>query len=335
MRDYVFVCYAREDETFVLTLAANLKDRGLDVWLDQWNIPAGTDWDMAIDDALYDCTTFLIVLSPAAVRSREVRGELRTALDENKTIIPVLYKQCRIPRQLRLMQYVDFRTRGADNQAALTQIVQAAPTAGDGAADTPAPSAPIDTSQLWRQRTDWESQLGDAFGVEDDQPVETVEEWPEFYEQKEWWLALVLLPLLGIGGAYLAHLLLRIGFGWIGVELIPLGDAWLPLGLTGLVWGIIYLLAATLEGDVGIELFFPVLGPYGDIFDFYELGDVLRGVLSALPINLLISWGGAHLLAFALAYFIDVSTGTTFIYIVFAVLTLDGMRRYIGWYVFL
>jgi formylglycine-generating enzyme required for sulfatase activity len=125
MGDHVFICYARQDQDFVLKLAANLKERGVPVWLDQWDIPASADWDLTIDNALYDCAQFLIVLSPAARASREVRGELRTALDENKLIVPVLYQTCRIPRQLRLIQHVDFTACGPDDGAALGQVLGA------------------------------------------------------------------------------------------------------------------------------------------------------------------------------------------------------------------
>jgi formylglycine-generating enzyme required for sulfatase activity len=125
MGDHVFICYAREDEDFVLRLAANLKQRGVPVWLDQWNIPPSADWDLTIDDALYDCARFLIILSPAAVASPEVRGELRTALDESKPILPVLYQACRIPRQLRLIQRIDFTSSGPDNATLLGQVLRA------------------------------------------------------------------------------------------------------------------------------------------------------------------------------------------------------------------
>jgi formylglycine-generating enzyme required for sulfatase activity len=127
MRDHVFICYARKDQDFVLKLAANLKERGVRVWLDQWDIPIppGDDWDLTIDNALYDCAQFLIVLSPAAVASDEVRRELRTALDENKPIVPVLYQTCRIPRRLKLIQHVDFTACGPDDGAALGQVLRA------------------------------------------------------------------------------------------------------------------------------------------------------------------------------------------------------------------
>jgi len=125
MNKCVFVCYAREDEKFALGLAANLKKRGVLVWLDQWNISSSSDWDRAIDDALRDSSHLLIVLSPASVESPEVRGELRMALDLQKSIIPVLHQHCEIPRRLRLLQFVDFISRQPDDRTALERTLAA------------------------------------------------------------------------------------------------------------------------------------------------------------------------------------------------------------------
>lgn len=121
---HTFVCYAREDETFVLKLATDLKASGANIWLDQWNIPSGADWDYEIDKALYDCHRFLIILSPTAVESKEVRSELRTALDEGKHIVPVLYQACRIPRRLKLIQHVDFASGKSDGETNLKQLLR-------------------------------------------------------------------------------------------------------------------------------------------------------------------------------------------------------------------
>lgn len=123
--EHTFVCYARDDAEFVLALASELKAAGVNVWLDQWDIPSGEDWDQEIDKALDDCRHFLIVLSPEAVNSEEVRSELRTALNGRKRIVPVLYKACRIPRRLTLIQYTDFTPAGPGRGAALKQIVRA------------------------------------------------------------------------------------------------------------------------------------------------------------------------------------------------------------------
>lgn len=124
MSDHVFICYAREDQAFVLQLGENLKGRGVPVWLDQWNIPVGSDWDRSIDNAICDCAKFIIVLSAQAVESREVRGELRIALNKNKPIIPVIHSACQIPRQLLIIQYVDFTSRSPDDEAALRQLLR-------------------------------------------------------------------------------------------------------------------------------------------------------------------------------------------------------------------
>jgi formylglycine-generating enzyme required for sulfatase activity len=124
MSDHVFFCYVREDEQFVLQLAGNLRVKGVPIWLDQWNIPPGADWDRSIDDAIYNCADFIIILSPQALESTEVRGELRTALDEKKHIIPVIRYACRVPRQLRTIQYIDFSSRDPDDQAALTRLLR-------------------------------------------------------------------------------------------------------------------------------------------------------------------------------------------------------------------
>lgn len=116
---HTFVCYARDDEAVVLDVAAGLRDRGVPVWVDQWNIEAGADWSLAIEAALHTCTNVLIVLSPEAVTSDEVRGELRIALDSRKRIIPLLYRPCdHIPGPLRLRQHLDF-TRFADRRDSL------------------------------------------------------------------------------------------------------------------------------------------------------------------------------------------------------------------------
>lgn len=124
--DFVFISYDRDDdEEFALQLAAKIKEHGVNVWVDQWNLEPSEDWDRSIDDALNRCARFLIVLSPSSVDSDEVRGELRFALDEKKPIVPVLYKDCSIPRRLRLTQHADFRTRSLDDEAEMNELLKA------------------------------------------------------------------------------------------------------------------------------------------------------------------------------------------------------------------
>ena len=118
----VFVSYSREDSNFALQLAKDLKTEGLVVWIDQQSIEPGQDWDNAIEEALIRCTHIVLVLSPSSVNSRNVRNEIAFALDEQKTILPTLHKDCVVPLQLRRVQYIDFRN---DYALGLVRLIKA------------------------------------------------------------------------------------------------------------------------------------------------------------------------------------------------------------------
>ena len=157
--DLVFICYARVDNDFATKLAGNLKRRGVPVWLDIWNIPSGADWDKAIDIALDKCSNFLIILSPDSVDSNNVRSELQVALEDKKHIVPVLYRACRVPRSLKLIQFADFSNYDSDNLAALDQIVEAL--------DLDSKEQIINISGLWKDNSDND----EAFFVQKDNSI--------------------------------------------------------------------------------------------------------------------------------------------------------------------
>ncbi len=105
-----FFSYSRDDSEFALRLAEDLKAAGANVWLDQLDIAPGQRWARAVQDALNNCDRMLVILSPASVSSTNVEDEVAFALEEHKTVIPVFYRDCKVPFQLRPFQYVDFRT---------------------------------------------------------------------------------------------------------------------------------------------------------------------------------------------------------------------------------
>jgi len=116
-----FFSYSHEDSDFALQLARDLKSAGAEVWIDKLDIMPGQEWDSAIEAALTQFPRMLLILSPASVKSRHVRNEISFALDENKTIIPVLYRDCTVPLQLRRIHYVDLR---ADYSRGLTALLR-------------------------------------------------------------------------------------------------------------------------------------------------------------------------------------------------------------------
>jgi nucleoside-triphosphatase THEP1 len=104
---FAFLSYAREDAEFVLRLAKDLRAGAAGVWMDQLDIVPGQRWDRAVEDALAKCREVVVILSPAAVESTNVMDEVSLALEDGKTVVPVLHRQCKIPFRLRRLQYVD------------------------------------------------------------------------------------------------------------------------------------------------------------------------------------------------------------------------------------
>lgn len=111
MRDNIyqtFISYPRKNAGFALKLARELKAAGFQVWFDQLDIPAGSRWDDEVQKALTECEIFMVILTPEAIESQNVKDEIGYAIDSGKRILPVLLQRCNIPFRLRRFHYVDF-----------------------------------------------------------------------------------------------------------------------------------------------------------------------------------------------------------------------------------
>ena len=115
-----FFSYSREDLEFALRLAKDLKKAGASVWMDKLDIRAGQLWERKVEEALTNCPRLLVILTPSSVNSPQVMAEVAFALDEQKEVIPVLYRDCKIPYRLRPVQRVDFRS---DYAAAFEELL--------------------------------------------------------------------------------------------------------------------------------------------------------------------------------------------------------------------
>ncbi|HVB24530.1 MAG TPA: TIR domain-containing protein [Ktedonobacteraceae bacterium] len=69
--------------------------------------------DSIMQNELAQCSVIIIVLSPEAINSRRVRFEFLLALNEEKRIIPLLYRQCDPWIEIKLIEYISFL--GEDN----------------------------------------------------------------------------------------------------------------------------------------------------------------------------------------------------------------------------
>jgi WD40 repeat protein len=88
-----FISYARADsKAFVIALKEQLQAKGIgQIWLDQDDIPAATDWQQRIDEAIGRAHHFIYVISPSAMASPYCKLELTLARQYGKRIIPLLH----------------------------------------------------------------------------------------------------------------------------------------------------------------------------------------------------------------------------------------------------
>jgi hypothetical protein len=143
----IFFSYSRDNSEFVLNLAKELREAGAKVWLDQLDISPGSRWDKSIESALEKSSTLLVVLSKSSVASHNVMDEVSYALEEGKTVVPILLEECDIPFRLRRLQFADFSTSHKTGISTLTKALNL----GDDVAsklvtetDTPAKAAPVE-----------------------------------------------------------------------------------------------------------------------------------------------------------------------------------------------
>lgn len=85
----VFISYSRKDTQQALTIAERLRTEGLSVWIDQHGIGAAEQWATKIASSIRECSSFLLLLSPASIVSENVLKELSLASEKSKRIVPV------------------------------------------------------------------------------------------------------------------------------------------------------------------------------------------------------------------------------------------------------
>lgn len=92
----VFISHASEDKArFVLGFGEKLRDKGIEAWVDEWEIKPGDSLiDKIFEEGINKADYFIIVLSKNSVNKAWVREELNVAtikrIEKNTTIIPVV-----------------------------------------------------------------------------------------------------------------------------------------------------------------------------------------------------------------------------------------------------
>ena len=104
----IFISHSQKDSDFALKLGKDLRAAWANVWIDEVNIKKGERWDRAIQRALADCDSLIVILSNAAMDSENVIDEINFFISKEKQILPVLYEDCEIYYRLERFQRTDF-----------------------------------------------------------------------------------------------------------------------------------------------------------------------------------------------------------------------------------
>jgi len=121
---YFFISYSREDISHQRRVVAELRERGINAWVDTENlIPGSPEWEREIERSIRGAAGFIVLLSPNSNNSEWVRREISFAEQNAKRIFPVLIhgdEDDSIPLRLSNHQRVDARrnmNKGMDDLA--------------------------------------------------------------------------------------------------------------------------------------------------------------------------------------------------------------------------
>ena len=86
----IFISHSSKDKWAARRISEDIEGLGVATFLDEKDIKTGVSIDTSIKQHLAECDDFLIILSPASIRSEWVLIELGGAMALGKNVIPIL-----------------------------------------------------------------------------------------------------------------------------------------------------------------------------------------------------------------------------------------------------
>jgi hypothetical protein len=122
----VFISHAHKDAALARKVATVLRESGLDVWNEEYEIMPGENWAEKISEALKESEAMVVLLTPEALESSNVLWEIGYALGKEsyeKRLIPVIVgnpdrlPQDKIPWILRRLTMINLPEQGKDEES--------------------------------------------------------------------------------------------------------------------------------------------------------------------------------------------------------------------------
>jgi hypothetical protein len=85
---YFFMSYNREDVGLQQRIVAELRGRGINIWVDIENLIGSPAWEREIERSIRGAEGIIVLLSPDSNNSEWVRREISFAEDNEKRIFP-------------------------------------------------------------------------------------------------------------------------------------------------------------------------------------------------------------------------------------------------------
>lgn len=120
----LFISYARADAVRAGSLTLQLRQAGIDVWLDS-DLVGGQEWWERILDQLRSCDAVIAVVSTAAVASEACRSERHYGAALGKPVLPVLFEpvgSAMLPADIAGTRAIDY---SRPNEAAVFELIGA------------------------------------------------------------------------------------------------------------------------------------------------------------------------------------------------------------------
>ena len=126
---FVFISYSRQDTNTVDDIVARLQRDGFDVWIDRARIKGGELWTVAIVAAIDTADSFVLMLSPSATASDNVRKEVQLAQDAKRRLFPLVLAPVTLPPQFRYqlagIQMIDYAGSPDTKYRELVEVLRA------------------------------------------------------------------------------------------------------------------------------------------------------------------------------------------------------------------
>ncbi|MDA7670849.1 TIR domain-containing protein [Verrucomicrobia bacterium] len=97
----IFASYSREDQAEVFLIVDKLRERGLNIWIDQEGIHGAKLWSQEIVNAIEGSKVFILFASAKAFLSKNVTKELALASESDKHILPIFIEDAEIPAAMK------------------------------------------------------------------------------------------------------------------------------------------------------------------------------------------------------------------------------------------